>query len=92
VIHGWTVPPGVRWRAWEGEVVAFHPGSGDTHLLAPIAGALLEAVASGITSKEALLRHVAHHLDLPSDDALAAIVEEALATLVRRGLLSEDPL
>jgi len=83
----WQTPPGVRWHMWAGEVVAYHPGSGDTHLLAPVAGLVLQAVVSGVSSEEALCCHVAHRLDVDEGEDLAAAVAEAIATLARLGLL-----
>jgi len=87
LIGRWITPAGVRWRQWEGEVVAYHPGSGDTHLLSPIAGAVLEAVAGGAHDEVAIVAAVAARLDLNDNDGLAAMVEEAIATLARLGLL-----
>jgi len=72
---------------WAGEVVAYHPGSGDTHLLSPIAGAVLQAVAGGAHDEAAIVSAVASRLDLNDGDGLAVMVEEAVATLTRLGLL-----
>jgi len=83
----WGTPPGLRYHAWKGEVVAYHPGSSDTHLLSPIAGAVLEAVASGAQGEAAILSETAHQFDRGDRNDLAAAVAEAIATLARLGLL-----
>ena len=68
----------VLWRVWDGPAVVYHDGSGDTHLLNPVAFAGLRALAQAPTDVADLARRVAGELNLPCDQTF----ENHMATLV----------
>ncbi|MFW5970454.1 MAG: HPr-rel-A system PqqD family peptide chaperone [Halofilum sp. (in: g-proteobacteria)] len=43
----WEIDPLVRCRRLDNQLLAYHCGSGDTHLLTPFSGAVLTALAVG---------------------------------------------
>lgn len=43
----WEIDPLVRCRRLDNQLLAYHCGSGDTHLLTPFSGAILTALSGG---------------------------------------------
>lgn len=95
---GGTPGHAMAWRAadarlvtrhWndEDEWVIFSPLSGDVHLLNSAAYQLLQAVAKGPMSAEALVAHLAGLAGRAPDAELEAAVATALATLDSAGLI-----
>jgi PqqD family protein of HPr-rel-A system len=76
-------------RAWDDEVVVYHPESGDTHLLNPAAVEMLQVLEQGPASAQALSEHVATRFDVPLDEKLRDQVEETLSGLGRVGLVAK---
>lgn len=75
-------PPAGRLVAALDDLVAiFHRPSGVTHLLAPPAPELLDALADGPADTDALLARLSERFDLPGADpaAIAARMEELVA-------------
>lgn len=67
-------PPAARTAvALESLVAIFHARSGATHLLAPPAPEVLEALARGPASVDTILARLQEVHDLSGDDARAAI-------------------
>jgi PqqD family protein of HPr-rel-A system len=77
----------LRWRFWDGESVVFHPASGDTHLLNPVAAEALHVLQQGPLDAGALARSVASRLDLEADGELAEKVGRLLDELGQLGLI-----
>ena len=72
-------PPAARLMVALDELVAiYHRPSGATHLLAPPAPELLDALAEGPADAAALLARLSRQFDLPDADphAIAARMEE----------------
>ncbi len=76
-------------RHWndEDEWVIFSPLSGDVHLLNAAAHQLLQALAEGPLSTEALVAHLASLAGRAPDKELEDAVTTALATLDAAGLI-----
>jgi len=47
VYRRWEIDPHVRCRRLDDQLLAYHSGSGDTHLLTPFSDAILTALAVG---------------------------------------------
>jgi PqqD family protein of HPr-rel-A system len=62
-----------RVLALDGLDAVFHRRSGLTHILAPPAPQILEALETGPADAEEILRRIGEHFDLEADDAAAAI-------------------
>ncbi|MEX2216151.1 MAG: HPr-rel-A system PqqD family peptide chaperone [Phycisphaeraceae bacterium] len=91
----WTVRPqaDLRWRCWDGEYVVFHPPSGDTHFLNPIAGEVLRYLEHRAGGVVELSHHLSDTFELPADEDLANQVRHCLAQFRELGLIepSHDP-
>ncbi|HEX8402026.1 MAG TPA: HPr-rel-A system PqqD family peptide chaperone [Allosphingosinicella sp.] len=79
-------PDAVRCVAFEGLTLLFHRPSGMTHVLAPPAPQILDALRDGFASEAELKRRIAEQFELVGeDDALAARLNELVAAgLVER--------
>jgi PqqD family protein of HPr-rel-A system len=78
-------PPAARLTVALDEMVAIHHRpSGATHLLAPPAPELLDALAEGPADAATLLERLSRRFDLP--DAAAAAIEARMEELVLAGL------
>jgi PqqD family protein of HPr-rel-A system len=80
-------PPGaVRAVPLETLTALYHRPSGTTHILAPPAPQILEALAAQPGDAEEVLRRMAERFEVASDDAPAAIAAR-LAELEAAGLV-----
>jgi PqqD family protein of HPr-rel-A system len=79
-------PEAVRTTALETLIALYHRPSGTTHILAPPAPQILEALAGRPGDADELLRRMGERFDLASDDAEAAIAAR-LAELEAAGLV-----
>ena len=85
----WTLRPDadLRWRSWDGEYVVFHPASGDTHFLNPIAGEVLRYLEHRPAGVIELSHHLSDTFELPADEDLASQVRQCLAQFHDLGLI-----
>ncbi len=83
----------LRWRGWDGEWVVFHPESGDTHLLDPLAAEALRYLESAPATTATLVRHLVDGPSAPDAGELPGIVEQLLSVLDDAGLIEpvDDP-
>ncbi len=79
-------PEAVRTVALETLTALYHRPSGTTHILAPPAPQILEALAGRPGDADQLLRRMGERFDLASDDVPAAIAAR-LAELEAAGLV-----
>lgn len=79
------IPPGVRLRWLDGDVLVYQLGAGDTHWLAGWAGVLLEALEAGPRPAQAL----AALLDGSGEEAVGGTpdLDDCLTELARIGLI-----
>jgi PqqD family protein of HPr-rel-A system len=78
-----------RW--WEDQLVVYHPGSGDTHLLNLVAGEVLESLQQSPANVVELTDRVALRLDRQPDEPLLAQIEQLLHELDELGLVEVVP-
>ncbi len=85
----WQLAEGCRlhWKAWDQEFVVFDEGSGDTHLLDPLAAEVLKALEESPGEVPGLARRVVARLDLARDTDLHERVRELVERFVVAGLV-----
>lgn len=82
VCSRWLIDPLVTYRRLGEQVVAFHAGSGDTHLLSPVSGAILDVLSSAVDgSGGCSVADLLADEQLVSADASEAGVTDALVAL-----------
>jgi PqqD family protein of HPr-rel-A system len=85
----WQLAEGCRlhWKAWDDEFVIFDEGSGDTHLLDPLAAEVLKLLEQSPGDVADLARRTVARLDLAPDPDLAARVLELVRRFAAAGLV-----
>lgn len=82
-------------RGWGEDFAVFNPLSGHTHILDSVAGALLQALASGPLSETDLQRVLAEKLGFEEDEPLEVPLGQLLNHLDNQGLIApvshDDP-
>ena len=83
----------LRWRGWGGEWVVFHPDSGDTHLLDPLAADALRSLEASPASAAALAERLSRSAASPAEEMLPEAVERMLRAFDEVGLIEpvDDP-
>ncbi len=83
----------LRWRGWDGEWVVYHPDSGDTHLLDPLAAEALRSLEASPAGAAALVERLAGGTDATAAEELPAAVERLLRAFDEVGLIEpvDDP-
>ena len=79
-------PETVRTVELEGLTLLYHRRSGMTHILAPPAPQILEALGSGPGSAQAVAERIAERFEIEGEDA-AAVISARLAELEAAGLV-----
>jgi len=83
----WRREPHVHCRRLGHSVVAYHAGSGDTHLLSPLSGAILEIMVEAPAGRGYEVSEIGARRDLEAtEDELL----EALTTLADAGIVRSD--
>jgi PqqD family protein of HPr-rel-A system len=77
----WRLAHAITWRELDGEIVVYHDGTGNTHHLGSLGGAVLRALAGHASGAgfETLIQELC--VDEASYDAVAADVERTLGEL-----------
>ena len=85
----WRAPSGslLRWRSWEHEFIVYDSGSGQTHLLDPIAAETLRILERVSASPHELFQLLAESLQIKPDGELSSYLEKLLPKLERLGLV-----
>jgi PqqD family protein of HPr-rel-A system len=91
----WRVLPSfeLHWRddpSWGDSAVVFHPGSGDTHLLNPLAAEALHALSESPLDAGELTQHLALRMEGASSE-LAAQLRQLLQEFDDLGLIEPAP-
>ena len=81
----------VQLHSWGDESVAYHDGSGDTHLLGPVEAATIRALQKSPADVDGLTRDVAVDLNLPEDAELATHLNALIREFHKLGLVEPDP-
>lgn len=85
-------PQRLLFRAWDDDtnVVCYDDASGDTHLLSPLAAAILSHLQrESVLRLDAVVNHVAASLDVEADETLVLAIEEILSEFTERGVLAQ---
>lgn len=82
----------LRWQSWGDEYVVYHSGSGDTHLLDPIAAEVLKNLECASANTSELLDRISISLDIKADGDLAAMLEQLLSEFYKLGLIERSRL
>lgn len=77
----------VRWRDWEGEIVAYNDRTGDTHHFADLAAWLFRLLAEAPLSEEAIALAAAREIELPPSIDRAVALKRALDLFARLELI-----
>ena len=77
----------LRWRSWDDEFVVYNSGSGDTHLLDPVAAEALQNLEQESADLSELVVRVAVSLEIESDTDFASYLEKLLSDLYKLGLI-----
>jgi PqqD family protein of HPr-rel-A system len=88
----WKVSEGstLLWKSWDEHILVFNAGSGNTHLLDPIAGEVLRHLDNRPAHTEELAQRVAVALYIPISPDLECYIERLLPDLDQAGLI--DPV
>jgi PqqD family protein of HPr-rel-A system len=91
------VSPNIRWRTlpdfdlyWrflEQQYVVYHSGSGDTHVLDPIAALLVQQLSAEPIDSAALVHRIETLLNLEGTEGLREKLESTLSQLSNLGLI-----
>lgn len=74
-------------RNWGNETVVYDPPSGDTHLLDPVAAAILDRLRTSDASATAIAESLLAEFNADSEEDVLAAVQAALAKLRDIGLV-----
>ena len=77
----------LRWRSWDDEFVVYNSGSGDTHLLDPVAAEALQNLEQESADLSELAGRVAASLKIQADSEFSAYLEQLLSDLYKLGLI-----
>lgn len=81
----------VQLHSWGDESVAYHDGSGDTHLLGPVEAAAIRALQKSPADVDGLTQQVAMELGLPPDTDLSTHLTALIQEFRKLGLVEPDP-
>lgn len=71
-------PEDLAWREWEGELVVYHDGSGETHRLDGLAAEIFEALLEHPSRSGELVLHIGERLGIDDTAELRRSVMSAL--------------
>jgi PqqD family protein of HPr-rel-A system len=77
----------LHWHSWDDEFIVYDSGSGQTHLLDPIAAETLKILEAVYASDDELFQLVAESLRIKPNGELASYLEKLLPKLERLGLI-----
>lgn len=77
----------VRWRDWDGEIVAYNDRTGDTHHFADLAAWLFRLLAGGPLDDDAIAAAATREIELPAGVDRAAALQRALDLFARLELI-----
>jgi PqqD family protein of HPr-rel-A system len=82
-----TAPDELRWVQWEDEWLLYDGGSGDTHLLQPLAAEVLQALQHAPTTVAALVEGFVRDGDEELHGRLSGYIDSLITTLARLGVI-----
>jgi PqqD family protein of HPr-rel-A system len=81
----WRATPGLQLHTWGDEFVAYHPLSGDTHLISSVTGHILVNLQQFPLTTHALCKLLASHLE--AFDELELKIDSILIELDKLALI-----
>ena len=78
---------GLYWQSWDDEFVVYNSGSGDTHLLDPVAAEALQILEREPANLTELAGNVSASLEIELDSELSGYLERVLSYFHRLGLI-----
>ena len=88
----WHLPPisELLFRDYDMEVLVFDAGSGNTHIVDPIAGCILRHLSKHPQNSQLLAQEVSTQFQLPADTSLASYIDSLLHSLAQQNLLQKS--
>lgn len=77
----------LQWRNWDDEFVVYNSGSGDTHLLDPVAAKALQSLEQESADLSKLVDRVSGSMEIEPDTEFSAYLEQLLSDLHKLGLI-----
>jgi PqqD family protein of HPr-rel-A system len=77
----------LHWRSWDDEFVVYNSGSGDTHLLDPVAAEALQSLEQESADLSELVDRVSGSMEIEPDTEFSAYLEQLLSDLYKLGLI-----
>jgi len=87
----WKVKPEfpLQWQVWDDEFVVYNTGSGDTHLLDPVAAEVLQSLEQESANLPELVGKVTASLEIEPDSKFSDYLEQLLSDLYKLGLIEK---
>ena len=79
------------WREWDGDLVIYHPLSGDTQLLDVAVAEVLKQIDEGQATRDQARARLAHFLEVDNDSELDKAVSQILGRLDDLGIIEPAP-
>jgi PqqD family protein of HPr-rel-A system len=85
----WRVPQNAEfhWKRWEDLFALYHSGSGQTHVLDPLAVLLIQLVGEGPRTSSELLEQMVKQLDVDTSQEFQEELQQTLWQLDDLGLI-----
>ena len=85
----WKVNPKfpLQWQVWDDEFVVYNTGSGDTHLLDPVAAEVLQSLEKKTADLSELAGRVSASIEIEPDSKFSDYLEQLLSDLHKLGLI-----
>jgi PqqD family protein of HPr-rel-A system len=76
-----------HWKRWEDVFTLYNSGSGQTHVLDPLAVLLIQLIGEGSHNTSELLQQMVAHLDVEASPEFREKLQETLSQLDALGLI-----
>jgi PqqD family protein of HPr-rel-A system len=80
----------VRWREWDGEIIAYNDRTGDTHHFADLSAWLFIRLTRSALSDAAIAACIADEVELPPAIDQGAVIARTLELFTRLDLLESQ--
>ena len=85
----WRVPQNAEfhWKRWEDSFALYHSGSGQTHVLDPLAALLIQLIGEGPRTTSELLQQMVAQLEVDASQEFQEELQQTLWRLDALGLI-----
>ena len=89
VLRAWRLADDadLQWRIWEEQTIIYHPPSGDTHCLNPLAAAVLRRIEQQPVATQQLVQAVFQTLEMEVTSSLEQQVQMLLGQFHELGMI-----